>query len=182
MASCQLNTFLANNILKCPPTFEFILSPPKCTPILANDHVFKPRYTVSHNQFWEVQHPSLESVHWDSLLSLVLPSNLLPVDSETLRLSSWSVSENWSSSRHLFPHPFCCCYYFYRTRSLVRGWLCYSRILSTAFLELLKIKNVAKYKYLKPPGAGICTIFKQTFLIWCLFSLEQQHVSNKICF
>lgn len=31
-----------------------------------------------------------------------------------------------------------------------------------------KIKNVADHKYLRSPGAGICTVFKQTFLIWYL--------------
>lgn len=42
-------------------------------------------------------------------------------------------------------------------------------VLHTASLEILKIKNVANHKYLKSPGAGICTVFKQRFLFWYPF-------------
>lgn len=55
-------------------------------------------------------------------------------------------------------------------------------VLRTASLEILKIKNVANHKYLKSPGAGICTVFKQSFLIWYLFFLQQQHASAKFFF
>lgn len=57
----------------------------------------------------------------------------------------------------------------FTSHSHVRHGICSHHILHTASLELLKIKNVANHKYLKSPGAGICTVFKQTFLIWYLF-------------
>lgn len=52
-------------------------------------------------------------------------------------------------------------------------------VLLTTSLEILKIKNVANHKYLKSPGAGICTVFKQRFLIWYPFFLQQQHAPCK---
>lgn len=59
----------------------------------------------------------------------------------------------------------------------VRHGMSLHHVLHTASLEILKIKNVANHKYLKSPGAGICTVFKQRFLIWYLFFLQQQHAS-----
>lgn len=59
----------------------------------------------------------------------------------------------------------------FTSHSHVRHGLYLHQILCAASLDLLKIKNVANHKYLKSPGAGICTVFKQTFLIWypCFF-------------
>lgn len=56
----------------------------------------------------------------------------------------------------------------FTSHSHVRHGLYSHQILCAASLDLLKIKNVANHKYLKSPGAGICTVFKQTFLIWYL--------------
>lgn len=57
----------------------------------------------------------------------------------------------------------------FTSHSHVRHGLYLHQILCAASLDLLKIKNVANHKYLKSPGAGICTVFKQTFLIWYLW-------------
>lgn len=64
----------------------------------------------------------------------------------------------------------------------VRHGMSLHHVLRTASLEILKIKNVANHKYLKSPGAGICTVFKQRFLIWYLCFLQQQHASCKAFF
>lgn len=64
----------------------------------------------------------------------------------------------------------------------VRHGMSLHHVLHTASLENLKIKNVANHKYLKSPGAGMCTVFKQSFLIWYLFFLQQQHASAKFFF
>ena len=47
-----------------------------------------------------------------------------------------------------------------------QSWVYYYHILNMASQELLKIKYVENYKYLKYPGAGVCTVFKHIFLIW----------------